>query len=40
MIKEHKYQSPELMVLSVEVEQCFAVSNIENIGGEQNEIPW
>ena len=34
------YVSPELQVVIMDAEQCFAVSNMENIGGEQDEIEW
>lgn len=34
------YVAPQLQVVFAEVEEGFALSNLENIGGENEDIDW
>ena len=38
--KQWGYLAPELEVVYVEVEQGYAGSNMEQVGGEKEEIEW
>lgn len=38
--EQEAYLAPEFDVLQIEVEQGFAISNMEQIGGEKPEQEW